>query len=272
MAIGKLVQEDPTLRVNTDPDTGQTILAGMGELHLEIIVDRMQREFGVGANVGKPQVAYRETIRKGAEAEGRFVRQTGGHGQYGHVKLRIEPAPGAGFEFVNDIKGGTIPKEYIGPVEQGIAEALEGGVLAGLPDGGREGDAVRRQLPRRGLFGNGVQDRRFDGGEGRGREGQAGSARAGHERRSGGSGRVHGRRDRRSEFAPRPHRGIGIARHLADHQGDGAAVGNVRLRDRHCGRARRAAAASRCTSGATRKCPATIAEEIISRVQGKVSR
>jgi elongation factor G len=133
VAIGKLVQEDPTLRVNTDPDTGQTILAGMGELHLEIIVDRMQREFGVGANVGKPQVAYRETIRKGSEAEGRFVRQTGGHGQYGHVKLRIEPAPGAGFEFVNDIKGGTIPREFIGPVERGCAEALEGGVLAGYP-------------------------------------------------------------------------------------------------------------------------------------------
>jgi elongation factor G len=133
VAMGKLVQEDPTLRVNTDPDTGQTILAGMGELHLEIIVDRMQREFGVGANVGKPQVAYRETIRQLAEAEGSFIKQTGGHGQYGVVKLRIEPAPGAGFEFVNDIKGGAIPREFIGPVERGCAEALEGGVLAGYP-------------------------------------------------------------------------------------------------------------------------------------------
>jgi elongation factor G len=133
VAIGKLVQEDPTLRVNTDPDTGQTILAGMGELHLEIIVDRMLREFGVGANVGKPQVAYRETIRKHAEAEGRFVKQTGGHGQYGHVKLRVDPAPGVGFEFVNEIKGGTIPREYIGPIERGCQEALEGGVLAGYP-------------------------------------------------------------------------------------------------------------------------------------------
>ena len=133
VAIGKLVQEDPTLRVNTDPDTGQTILAGMGELHLEIIVDRMLREFGVAANVGKPQVAYRETIRKHAEAEGRFVKQTGGHGQYGHVKLRVDPAPGVGFEFVNEIKGGTIPREYIGPIERGCQEALEGGVLAGYP-------------------------------------------------------------------------------------------------------------------------------------------
>jgi elongation factor G len=134
MAIAKLIQEDPTLRVNTDPETGQTILAGMGELHLEIIVDRMQREFGVGANVGKPQVAYRETIRDKAEAEGRFVRQTGGRGQYGHVKIRVEPlAAGAGFVFENDIYGGTVPKEYIPAVEKGIAEALEGGVLAGYP-------------------------------------------------------------------------------------------------------------------------------------------
>jgi elongation factor G len=133
-AIGKLVQEDPTLKFNTDPETGQTILSGMGELHLEIIVDRMQREFGVGANVGKPQVAYRETIRKAAEAEGRFVRQTGGRGQYGDVWLKVEPTEvGKGFEFVNAIVGGVVPREYIGPVEKGVVEALEGGVLAGYP-------------------------------------------------------------------------------------------------------------------------------------------
>jgi elongation factor G len=132
-AIGKLVQEDPTLRVATDPDTGQTILSGMGELHLEIIVDRMQREFGVGANVGKPQVAYRETIRTAAEAEGRFIRQTGGHGMYGHVKLRIEPAPGTGFEFVNEISGGRVPREFIPAIGRGAEEALEGGILAGYP-------------------------------------------------------------------------------------------------------------------------------------------
>jgi elongation factor G len=133
MAIQKLAQEDPTFKVNTDPDTGQTILSGMGELHLEIIVDRMMREFGVGANVGKPQVAYRETIRKNAEAEGRHIKQTGGHGQYGHVKIRIEPLPGGGFEFVDDITGGRVPKEYIKPTEAGIREALEGGILAGFP-------------------------------------------------------------------------------------------------------------------------------------------
>jgi elongation factor G len=134
MAIQKLAQEDPTFRVSTDIDTGQTILAGMGELHLEIIVDRMMREFGVAANVGKPQVAYRETIRKHAEAEGRHIKQSGGRGQYGVVKIRVEPLPqGAGFEFVNDVYGGSIPKEYIGPVEAGMKEALEGGILAGFP-------------------------------------------------------------------------------------------------------------------------------------------
>ena len=134
VALGKLAQEDPTFQVNTDAETGQTILSGMGELHLEIIVDRLLREFRVGANVGKPQVAYRETIQRSAEAEGRYVRQTGGHGQYGHVKLEIEPTePGAGFEFVSKIVGGRVPREYIKPVEAGIREAMEGGVLAGYP-------------------------------------------------------------------------------------------------------------------------------------------
>jgi elongation factor G len=132
LALAKLAQEDPTFKVSTDQDTGQTIISGMGELHLEIIVDRMFREFGVSANVGKPQVAYRETIRRKAEAEGKFIRQSGGRGQYGHVKIILEPNdPGKGFEFVNKIVGGAIPKEYISPVEKGIAEALETGVLAG---------------------------------------------------------------------------------------------------------------------------------------------
>jgi elongation factor G len=133
MALGKLAQEDPTFKVATDQDTGQTIISGMGELHLEILVDRMFREFGVSANVGKPQVAYRETIRKKAEAEGKFIRQTGGRGQYGHVKIIVEPnEPGKGFEFINKIVGGSVPKEYIAPVEKGITEALETGVLAGF--------------------------------------------------------------------------------------------------------------------------------------------
>jgi len=134
IALQKLAQEDPTFKVHTDRDTGQTIIAGMGELHLEIIVDRMLREFKVDANVGKPQVAYRETIRKKVDAEGKFVRQTGGRGQYGHVKVTVEPnEAGKGYEFVNAIVGGVVPKEYIKPVDQGIQEALTSGVLAGYP-------------------------------------------------------------------------------------------------------------------------------------------
>jgi elongation factor G len=133
MAIAKLVQEDPTLKVSTDPDTGQTILAGMGELHLEIIVDRMQREFNVGANVGKPQVAYRETIRQISEYDYTHKKQTGGSGQYARVKLRLEPLPGGEFEFVSEVTGGNIPKEFISAVEKGSAEALEHGILAGYP-------------------------------------------------------------------------------------------------------------------------------------------
>ena len=132
VALQKLAQEDPTFKVHTDPDSGQTIISGMGELHLEIIIDRMMREFNVQANVGKPQVAYRETIRRASEAEGKFIRQTGGRGQYGHVKIRLEPQEaGKGYEFVNDISGGSVPREYIKPVEEGIREAMEGGVLAG---------------------------------------------------------------------------------------------------------------------------------------------
>jgi len=134
-ALAKLAEEDPTFRVHIDPESGQTIISGMGELHLEIIVDRLQREFKVDANVGRPQVAYRETIRKAVQnVEGKFIRQTGGRGQYGHVVINISPAePGQGFIFEDKIVGGVIPREYIGPVEQGIKEAMETGVLAGYP-------------------------------------------------------------------------------------------------------------------------------------------
>ncbi|MGH9842765.1 MAG: elongation factor G [Blastocatellia bacterium] len=132
IAMGRLAQEDPSFRVTTDQETNQTIISGMGELHLEIIVDRLKREYGVEANVGKPQVAYRETIRKPAKGEEKYARQTGGRGQYGHVVLEIEPnEPGAGFEFINKIVGGVIPKEYIPAVEKGVREALEGGIIAG---------------------------------------------------------------------------------------------------------------------------------------------
>ncbi|MCM2316014.1 MAG: elongation factor G [Thermoanaerobaculia bacterium] len=135
VALAKLMQEDPTFKVHTDKETNQTIIRGMGELHLEIIVDRLVREFGVGANVGKPQVAYREAITRAADADGKFVRQSGGKGQYGHVKMRFEPITDGSkdFEFVNDIVGGSIPREFIKPVEQGIKEAMEKGILAGYP-------------------------------------------------------------------------------------------------------------------------------------------
>ncbi|MCL4541850.1 MAG: elongation factor G, partial [Chloroflexi bacterium] len=133
IALQKLAEEDPTFRVRTDEESGQTIISGMGELHLEVIVDRMRREFKVDANVGKPRVAYRETIRRSAKAEGRFVRQTGGHGQYGHVWLEVMPNAGRGFEFVNNIIGGVVPREYVPGVEAGIRECLATGVLAGYP-------------------------------------------------------------------------------------------------------------------------------------------
>ena len=134
VALTKLAHEDPSFRVTTDPESGQTIIAGMGELHLEIIVDRMSREFSVESNVGAPQVAYRETIRSTVEQEGKFVRQSGGRGQYGHVYLRIEPKePGSGYEFVNDIVGGAVPREYIPAVDKGVQEQLQNGVLAGYP-------------------------------------------------------------------------------------------------------------------------------------------
>lgn len=133
-ALKALSEEDPTFRVSIDPETNQTVIAGMGELHLEILVDRMLREYKVEANVGAPQVAYRETIRKPARAEGKFIRQSGGKGQYGHVVIEVEPGePGSGFEFVSKIVGGIVPKEYIGPAEQGMREACESGVLAGYP-------------------------------------------------------------------------------------------------------------------------------------------
>src|SRR5579862_704061 len=134
MGLGKLMAEDPTFRVKTDTETGQVVIAGMGELHLEIIVDRLKREFSVEATVGKPQVAYKETITRGAEGEGRYIKQTGGRGQYGHAKIRVIPRkPGEGYEFENEIIGGSIPKEFIKPIDMGIREAMTTGVLAGYP-------------------------------------------------------------------------------------------------------------------------------------------
>ena len=133
IALQKLVEEDPTFMAHTDPESGQTIIEGMGELHLEIIVDRMKREFNVEATVGRPQVAYRETIKATAECEGKFIRQSGGRGQYGHVWIRFEPNPGKGYEFVDAIVGGVVPREYIPVVDKGLQEAMQTGILAGYP-------------------------------------------------------------------------------------------------------------------------------------------
>ncbi|HAD08383.1 MAG TPA: elongation factor G, partial [Porticoccaceae bacterium] len=135
IALGKLAQEDPSFRVQTDEESGQTIISGMGELHLDVLVDRMRREFNVEANIGKPQVAYREAIRNTCDIEGKFVRQSGGRGQYGHVWVKFEPREDEeeGLEFVNEIVGGVVPKEYIPAVEKGIAEQMQNGVLAGYP-------------------------------------------------------------------------------------------------------------------------------------------
>ena len=232
-ALQRLSDEDPTFRVHTDEETGQTLIAGMGELHLEIIVDRLMREFGVDANVGQPQVAYRETIRKTVEkVEGRFVRQTGGRGQFGHVYLSVEPnEAGAGYSFESKIVGGSIPKEYIPAVDAGVQGGARGRRRGRLPDGGRQGPARRRLLPRGGLLGGRVQDRRLDGRQG-GRPARVPDApRADDGRRGRGPEGVrrHGRR--RPHLAPRAHRRHGHPR--ADGRGrqrPGAALADVRLR------------------------------------------
>ena len=203
--MAKLMAEDPTFRVTTDEQTGQVVIAGMGELHLEIIVDRLKREFGVEASVGKPQVAYKETLTVAAEGHGRFIRQTGGRGQFGDAEdppdSRCEP--GTGYQFENVIEGGSIPREYIKPIDQGIQEALTRGILAGYPIDDVRIELLRRFVPRRRLVGNGVQDRRLDGVPGRGQEGQAGADGTDHARRSGLAEGLPRRRDGRPGVAPR---------------------------------------------------------------------
>ena len=232
-ALQKLSTEDPSFRAHTDEETGQTIISGMGELHLEIIVDRMKREYKVDCNVGKPEVAYRESIRNTVKQEGRYIKQSGGHGMYGHVWIEVGPSePGAGYVFENDIVGGVIPKEFIGSIEKGIREAMQRGVHGRLPGHRREGVAVRRQLPRRRLVGSGVRGRGVDGVPGRGAQGRHPPARAG----DGGRGRrargLHGRRDRRPERAPRPHHRHEPAQQHAGRDRGSAARDDVRLLDR----------------------------------------
>ena len=230
-ALFGLSEEDPTFQVRTDEDTGQTVISGMGELHLEVIVDRMLREFKVDATVGKPQVAYRETITQTVTKHTyTHKKQTGGKGQYAEVTIDLEPTgPGGGYEFVDKITGGRVPKEYIPSVDAGIQQSLDAGVLAGLPHRRRAGDPHRRQVPRRRLLGDGVQDRRLDGLQGGPPQGQARAARADHVGRGHHARRVHGRRHRRPELPPRPGRRHGPARQQPDRAGPGAAVGDVRL-------------------------------------------
>ena len=231
LALQRLSEEDPTFRVKTDPETSETLIAGMGELHLDVLVDRMIREFKVAANIGKPQVSYRETIRRAAEGNGRFVRQTGGKGQYGHAVIKLEPAEkGAGYEFIDKIVGGTIPREYIKPVDQGIRETLATGIYAGFPVVDVKVDPVRRVVPRRRLVRDGIQDRRFDGRQGRLREGGSGHPRADHEGRGPHARGVHGRRHRRPQQPPGPDRGHGVARVDAGRPGVHPARPDVRVR------------------------------------------
>ena len=227
-------EEDPTFRVRTDEETGQTLISGMGELHLEIIVDRLMREFSVDANVGRPQVAYRETIGKPVEKiEGKFVRQTGGRGQYGHAVINTEPTePGDGYEFVDKIVGGKIPREYIPAVDLGIQEAMESGILAGYPVVDVRDRARRRLVPRRRLERDGVQGRRLDGVQGGHEAREAEAARAGHGRRGRHARGVPRRRHGRPQLAPRPRRGPRAARQRAGDPGARPARHDVRLRDR----------------------------------------
>ena len=233
VALGRLAEEDPTFQVQTNEETGQTEISGMGELHLEVLVDRMMREYKVDANVGRPQVSYRETVRGEAKKiEGRFVKQTGGSGQFGIVYIDIEPAPGEGFDFINKIKGGSIPSEFIPAVEKGIEEALAQRRQGGLPRRRRPRHARGRQVPRHGLLGDRLQGRRLARLQGGGQARQAGAARA----RLLGRGRhargVHGRRHRRPQPSPRPRRGHGAPRQRPGRQRPRPAVRDVRLRDR----------------------------------------
>ena len=234
IALGRLAQEDPSFRVKTDEESGQTIISGMGELHLEIIVDRMKREFGVEANVGKPQVAYRETIRKAvSDIEGKFVRQSGGKGQYGHVVLKIEPQePGKGFEFVDAIKGGVVPREFIPAVRKGVEDSLPNGVLAGYPvvdvkvtltfGSYHEVDSNENAFKMAASFG-------FKDGCRKAWPGDPGADDGG---RSRDAGRLRRQRDGRPVVTPRHGAGHGRhARRRQDHQGRSAAVGDVRLLD-----------------------------------------
>ena len=262
MAINKLATEDPTLHVATDQETGQTILSGMGELHLEIIVDRMKREFNVDANVGKPQVAYRETIRAIAENDYVHKKQTGGSGQYARVKLRVEPLKEKDFEFKSEVTGGNIPKEFIPAIEKGVNERMEQGVLAGYPinnvkvvvyDGDYH-DVDSSEMAFKIAASMCLREAL--------KQGEAGDSGAGDARRSDGSRRLHGFGERRSDFPPRT--AWKAPRFLA-----ARTLSSPWCRCLRCSatlpifvRRHRGAAALPCTSGSTKKCRGTFQKRL----------
>ena len=228
-ALKSLSDEDPTFRIRSDEETGQTVISGMGELHLEVLVDRMMREFNVEATVGKPQVAYRETVTKNVDGyQYKHIKQSGGSGQFAVIKLSIEPNPGKGYEFDDKITGGRIPRVH--PARQpGHPGSARVGRARRVRHGGREGQPGRRPVPRCRLVGDGVQDRRTGGIQGSRRQGRRRAARADHGRRGRHPRRVHGRRDRRPEQSPRPDRRHGSQRQRAADQVPGTAVRDVRI-------------------------------------------
>ena len=261
-------------RSHQDEETGQTIIAGMGELHLDILVDRMRREFKVEANVGKPQVAYRETIR-------RAVREVRLHPQEadrwlgpvregpGRPSSRWTPRTARCYEFVNKVTGGRIPREYIPSVDHGIQDAMQLGVLAGYPLVGHQGDPARRCGARRRLLGDGVQDRRLDGAQGGRPQGRPRAARAGHGRRGPYARGLHGRRHRRPELPPRPDPVDGGRQRRQGRPGARAAVGDVRLRWRPAVARPRVARTTRMQFDSYAEVPRNVTEEIIKKARGE---
>ena len=231
VALAKLVAEDPSFRVTTDQESGQTIIKGMGELHLDIKVDILRRTYKVDANIGAPQVAYRERITKKVTVDYTHKKQTGGTGQFAQVKIVAEPLPpGTGFVFENEIVGGAVPKEYIPGVEKGLESVLGSGVLAGFPVVDLKVTLIDGKLPRRRLVGAGVRNRGAHGAPRGAAEGRLGAARADHEGRGGDAGGLHRLRHRRPQFAARPDPGPGHARQRQRHHRDGAARQHVLLR------------------------------------------
>ncbi len=231
-ALARLATEDPSFRVAVDHESGQTVIKGMGELHLEIIVDRMKREFKVDANVGAPQVAYRETITRAAEVDYTHKKQTGGSGQYARVKMRFDPLPpGSGFQFESKVIGGSVPKEYIPGVEKGVKGSLGQWRARGFPGHRLQGSADRRRLSRSGFERARLRNRGPGGDEGRTGQGRTEAVGADHEGRGGDAARLHGRCHRRSEQPARTHHRSGSARQRRGDQRDGAACQHVRLRE-----------------------------------------